>query len=323
MGNKVIDICKKKQNLVLGLLIALFLILFFSQTLSITELHPDATVKDFSIMRPVSVPTQGDVRTVLNIFKDEIGKELYSFDHLYNSVYSLFVFGIISMVLCFKKFNKGFLSKIVSLAYGVFAIYSVLATNNMAYILKTYDSTYILKVIVAVLIALISLVSIVLLLIDLSKNSWFKFVNVHVFYNSICAVLMLGGLALMFVPFEYDNTTVSVMGFMLLPSNYSGGFMTDFRALLGDMTFNSAVIIPILVFVIGVLGSIFSAGYHKNLVSPIMSIVWAVLVALGCFINPLISLDSKFVVYLVIAVATIVAAVLNIIQHHKANAIYR
>ena len=319
---KVIDIFKKKQNLVLGLLIALFLMLVFVQTVSITDAHPDATVKDFSIMRPVSVPTQGDVRTALGIFEDEIG-DVYSFDHLYNNVYALFVFGLVAVAMCLKKFNKGLLSKLVGLGFGACAIYSLFATNNLHYILSTYDSTYIFKVIVAVLIALISLVSVIMIIADLSKNGWLRDVNVHAFLNSICAILMLAGIACMFIPFEYQGKTASIMGYMLLPSNYAGGFDNAFDRLLDNMTLNSAMIIPILLFVVGIMGSIFCAGYHKNAVSPIMSIVWAVLVALGCFINPLVRLDSKLVVYIVIAVAIVVAAVINLFQLKKANEIYK
>ena len=323
MLNKVFDIYKKRQNLVLGLLIALFLVLLFAQTLSMTSLHADVTVKDFSIMRPVSVPTQGDVRTVLGIFKDEIGADLYSFDHLYNNVYSLFVFGIIALVMCFTKFNTKLVSKVITLAYGAFGIYSVLATNNMAYILKTYDNTYVLKIVVAVLITVISIGALVLMIKELAKNEWLKFVNVHSFLNGFCAVFMLATLAIMFMPFVYEKFTASVMGFTLLPSNYAGDFYKAYKSLLGDVTFNSSMIIPILVLILGIMGSIINISNHKNIVAPVMSIVWAVFVAIGALLNPLMAMDSNFIIHIVLAVATIAAAVINLIQHHKANAIYR
>ncbi len=323
MFNKVIDFCKKRQNLVLGLLVVCFVALLFVQTISITGVHTDATVKDFSIMRIVSVPTQGDVKTSTAIFKDEIGKDVFSFDHLFNNVYSLFVFGIIALVFCFAKYNKTILAKVICLLYGAYGLYSVVATKNMAYILSTYDGTFILKIVVAALIILISIASIVAMIIELSKNEWLKYVNVHAFLNCLSAFVVFVTLALMFIPFEYKNNTASIMGFMLMPSNYSGGFLTAYRSLLGNVTFNSSIIIPVVVFVLGIMASIIGAGSHKNAVAPVLSAVWAVLVALGCFLNPLMSLDGNFIIYVVLAVVVIALSVINMIQHYKANEIYR
>lgn len=323
MVNKIVDFCKKRQNLVLGLIVVFFLALIFSQTISITKIHTDATVKDFSIMRIVSVPGQGDVKTSISILRDEIGKDLYSFDHLFNNVYSLLVFGIIALVFCFAKYNKTILSKIICLLYGVYGLYSVVATNNMGYILSTYDGTFLLKIIVAALIILISLASIIAMVIELSKNEWLKYVNVHAFLNCLCAFLTFAVLALMFVPFEFEKYTVSIMGFMLMPSNYAGGFLTAYRNLLGDLTFNSSIIVPVVVFVLGILGSIIGAGDHKNATAPVLSVVWAVLVILGCLLNPLMALDSKIIIYIVLSVVVIALSVINMIQHYKANEIYR
>ena len=321
-SKKICSGYKKRQNLIIGLLIAAFLVLLFMQTVSISAAYPDENIKDFSIMRPVGVPTQGDSRTVLSLMEKEIG-DTFSFDHLYNNVYALFVLGLVSLFMCFKKFNNGLVSKLVTLAYSGFALYSLLFTNNMSYILKTYDSTYIAKIVVAALIFVFSLVAIVFIIIDLSKNSWLKYVNVHIFLNSICTILMLGTTALMFMPFEFGNHSASIMGYLLLPSNYNSGFANAFEASIPDFEINGVILIPLLLFVIGILGSIFNAGYHKNMVTPIVSIVWAVLCILGCFINPLMVEDSKYIIYVVMAVGVIVASVINIIQHYKANAIYR
>lgn len=321
MDNKVISIFKGKQNLVLGLLIALFLVLIFVQTISVADAH-NVTVKDFSIMRPTSVPSQSDVKTVLGIFKSEL-KDAYSFDHLFNNVYSLFVFGIIAMFLCFSKFNKVLFSKLVVFGYGVYALFSLIFTSNLAYILIHYDSTYIAKIVVAALITIVSLASIVFIIMDLAKDGWLKNVNVHVFLNEICGILVITALAIMFIPFKAGTNSASVMGFMLLPSNYAGGFYNAYKAALGSMTFNTSVIIPIAVFVVGIFAVVFSTCYYKNIVVPVLSIAWSVLVALGCFISPLMAMDSKFIIYLVFAAATIAASVVNLVQHHKANEIYR
>lgn len=324
--NKILGGYKKRQNLIIGLLIAAFLVLLFMQTVSIAEAYPEEAIKDFSIMRPVGVPTQGDSRTILSIMEGEIG-EGYSFDHLYNNVYALFVLGLVSLFMCFKKFNKGLVSKIVTLAYSSFALYSLLATNNMAYILSTYDSTYIAKIVVVALIALVSLGAIVFIIADLAKNSWLKYVNVHIFLNSICTILMLATTTLMFMPFKFGNHTASIMGYLLLPNNYKGGFANAFESAVMstgvEFKINGVIIIPLLLFVIGILGSVFNTGYHKNMVTPILSIVWAALCILGCFINSLMVLDSKVIIYIIMSVGVIAAAVINIIQHHKANAIYR
>ena len=322
MGNKIIDFCKKRQNLVLGLLVVFFVALIFAQTISITGVHTDATVKDFSIMRIVSVPGQGDVKTSTSIFKSEIGKDLFSFDHLFNNVYSLLVFGIIALVFCFTKFNKTILSKAICLLYGVYGIYSLVATNNMAYILSTYDGSYILKIVAASLIVFISILSIIAMVIELSKNEWLKYVNVH-FLNCLCAFLMLATLALMFIPFEFERHTASIMGFMLMPSNYAGGFLTAYKNLLGNVTFNSSVIVPIIIFVLGIMGSIIGAGDHKNATAPVLSTIWAVLVIIGCLLNPLMVLDNRFIVYIVLSVVVIALSVYNMIEHYKANEIYR
>ena len=323
---KIIDGYKKRQSLIIGLLIAAFLVLLFMQTVSITEAYPNEAVKDFSIMRPVGVPTQGDSRTVLSIMEKEIG-DAYSFDHLYNNVYVLFVMGLVSLFMCFKKFNKGLISKLVSLAYSVLGLYSLLFTSNMAYILKTYDSTYIAKIVVAALIAFVSVTAIIFIVCDLAKNSWLKYVNVHIFLNSICTAMMLGATSLMFMPFEFEGKSASIMGYLLLPNHYKGGFANVFERTITstgvEFNINSVIIVPLLLFVIGILGSVFNSGYHKNMVTPIMSIVWAALCIAGCFLNPLMVLDSKFIIYVVMAVVVIAAAVINIIQHHKANAIYR
>ncbi len=324
MVNKIIDFCKKRQNLVLGLLVVFFVALIFAQTISITGVHTDATVKDFSIMRIVSVPGQGDVKTSTSIFKSEIGKDLFSFDHLFNNVYSLLVFGIIALVFCFTKFNKTILSKAICLLYGVYGIYSLVATNNMAYILSTYDGSYILKIVAASLIVLISILSIIAMVIELSKNEWLKYVNVHAFLNCLCAFLMLATLALMFIPFKYNNNyTASIMGFMLMPSNYAGGFLPIYKNLLGNVTFNSSIIVPLIIFVLGIMGSIIGAGDHKNATAPVLSTIWAVLVIIGCLLNPLMVLDNRFIVYIVLSVVVIALSVYNMIEHYKANEIYR
>ncbi len=320
---KIIEGYKKRQSLIIGLLIAVLLILLFMQSISL----PGMEIKDFSIMRPVGVPTTGDSKTILELFEKELG-DSYSFDNLYNNVYVLFVMGLVSLFMCFKKFNKGFISKIVSLAYSGYALYSLLFTANMTYILKTYDSTYVAKVVVAALIALVSIGALVFLIIDLAKNSWFKFVNVHIFLNSICSAVMLATTSLMFMPFEFEKHTASIMGFLLLPNNYKGGFVEAFRSSIGSVgkdfvEINGIITIPLLLFVIGILGAIFNAGYHKSMVTPILSIVWAGLCIVGCFLNPLMVLDTKFIIYVVLAAVVIAASVLNIIQHHKANAIYR
>lgn len=319
---KILDGYKKRQNLILGLLIAIFWLTLFAQTISITAVHPDLVVKDFAIMRPVSVPTQGDVRTVLGLIQGELG-DAYSFDHLYNNVYVLFVLGLPALFMCFKKFNKGLLSKIVSLGYSVLALYSIMFTNNMAYILKTYDTIYVFKLVLVVLMVLVSLGGIAFIIADLAKNSWLKYVNIHIFLNSICSVLMLGGVGLMFMPFTYNNYTASIMGYLLLPNNYKGGFGNAFAASIPEFDINGVIMLPLLLLLIGIMGSIFGAGYHKNIVVPVMSIVWAVLCIIGCFTNALMVLDSMFVVYVVISAVIILSAAFNLYQHYKANEIYR
>ena len=334
---KIIDGYKKRQSLIIGLLIAAFLILLFMQTISITQRYPELPVKDFSIMRPVGVPTQGDAKTVLTVMKNDLG-DAYNFDSLYNNVYVLFVMGIASLFLCFKKFNKSFVSKFVTLVYSGFALYSLTLSANLGYILRTYDTTYIAKIIVAALIFLVSLGAIIFFIIELAKNSWFKYVNVHIFLNGISAVLMLVTVALMFMPFEFEGHTTSIMGFLLLPNHYRGamnadgiyinGFFETFRSSIGSTgkffeELNGIITIPLLLFLIGIVGSIFNAGHHKTMITPILSIVWAGLCIVGCLLNPLMVLDPKFIIYIVLAVGVIAASVFNIIQHHKANAIYR
>lgn len=318
----MINFYKKKQNLILGLLVALFLGLILAQTVSVTDIHPDMAVKDFSVMRTVSVPTQGDVRTCLRLFEDEIG-EGYSFDHLYNSVYVLFVFGLVALFMCFKKFNQGLISKLVTLGYSVMSLVLITASTNLAYILSTYDTIYVVKVIVAALIAILSLISVIMIIKDLSKNSWLKFVNVHIFLNSICSGLMLITTALMFIPFEFEGKTASIMGYMLLPVNYKSTFGPVFENWVADFSINSVVIIPILLFVISVLGSIICAGYHKNAAPTLLAMAWGVICILGCIINPLMVLDSKFIIYIILAVGVLAAGVVNLIQLRKANEIYK
>ena len=330
---KIIDGYKKRQNLIIGLLITALLALLFVQTISI----PNSDVKDFSIMRPVGVPTAGDAKTSLALFEKDLGED-YSFDSLYNNVYTLFVMGLVALFLCFKKFNQGLVSKLITFSYAGFAVYSLLFTKNLAYILNTYDSTYIAKIVVAALIALASLIAIIFIIDELSKDGWLKNVNVHIFLNSISTILMLVTVTLMFMPFEFEGKTTSIMGFLLLPGNYKGamnesgiyvkGFYEVFKASVGSTgkffeELNGIVTIPLLLFVIGIMGSIFNSGYHKGMFTPIFSIVWAVLCIVGCLLNPLMVLDPKFVIYIVLAVLVIVASAINLVQHYKANAIYR
>lgn len=318
----MINFYKKRQNLILGLLIALFLMLIFAQTVSVTKVHSDMAIKDFSIMRTVSVPTQSDVRTCIRLFESEVG-DVFSFDHLYNTVYAIFVFGIVSLFLCFKKFNQGLISKLVIFVYSVLSLVALVASNNLTYILSTYDSTYIFKIIVAALLTILSLVSIVLIVVELSKNGWLKFVNVHIFLNSICSGLMLATTALMFVPFNFMEKTASVMGYMLLPVNYKSTFGPVFEKAVVDFSINDVVTIPVVLFVVALLGSIICAGYHKNSAPTLLAMAWGVVCILGCILNPLIALDSLKIVYIVFAVGVIVAGVLNLIQLKKANEIYK
>ncbi len=318
----MINFYKKKQNLILGLLIALFLGLILSQSVSVSNVHPDMIVKDFSVMRTVSVPTQADVRSCLSLFKDEIG-EGYSFDHLFNTVYAIFAFGIVSLFLCFKMFNKGLISKLVIFFYSVLSFVSLVASNNLSYILSAYDSTYIFKIIVAGLIALLSLISIIFIVVDLSKNSWLKFVNVHIFLNSICSALMLAATALMFIPFTFKEKTASVMGYMLIPVNYKSTFGPVFERSIENFSINDIVTIPVLLFVIAILGSIFCAGYHKNIAPVLLAIAWGVICIIGCIFNPLMVLDGLKIVYIVLAVGIVATGVINLIQFKKANEIYK
>lgn len=318
----MINFYKKRQNLILGLLIALFLMLIFAQTVSVTKLHSDMAIKDFSVMRTVSVPTQSDVRQCLRLFEEEIG-DGYSFDHLFNTVYAIFVFGIVSLFMCFKKFNQGLISKLVVFVYSVLSLFSLVASNNLRYILSTYDSTYIFKIIVAAILTILSLASIVLIVVDLSKNSWLKFVNVHVFLNSICSGLMLATTALMFVPFTFMEKTASVMGYMLLPVNYKNSFGPVFEKAVENFSINDIVTVPVVLFVVALLGSIFCAGYHKNSAPTLLAMAWGVVCILGCILNPLMVLDGLNIVYVVFAAGVIVAGVLNLIQLKKANEIYK
>ncbi len=318
----MINFYKKRQNLILGLLIALFMVLIFAQTLSVTKIHPDMAIKDFSVMRTVSVPTQSDVRACLKVFEGEIG-EGYSFDHLFNTVYALFVFGLVALFMCFKKFNKGLISKLVIFVYSILALISLVASNNLAYILSTYDSTYIAKIVVVALIAVFALTSIMMVILELSKNSWLKYVNVHIFLNSICSGLMLITTALMFIPFEFEKKTASIMGYMLLPVNYKNTFGPVFEKSVEDFAINGIVIIPILLFVVAVFGSIVCAGYYKNAAPTILAMAWGVICILGCIINPLLVLDSKFLIYIILAVGVLAAGIANLIQLKKANEIYK
>ena len=246
--------------------------------------------------------------------------------------------GLVALFMCFKKFNQGFVSKFLILVYSGFALYSLLFTKNLAFVLGTYDSTYIAKVVVAAIIFLAALIAIVFVIKELAENSWFKYVNVHAFLNSICAALMLITTALMFMPFSYEGHTTSIMGFLLLPGHYKGvtnadgmyvkGFYETFKASIGSTgkafeELNGIISIPLLLFVISILGSVYNVASHKNMLTPIVSIVWAGLCIVGCFLNPLMVLDSKIIIYVVLAVVVIAASVINIIQHHKANAIYR
>ncbi len=318
----MINFYKKKQNLILGLLVALFLCLILAQTVSVSNIHPDMIIKDFSVMRTVSVPTQADVRSCLSLFKGEIG-DAYSFDHLYNSVYAIFVFGIVALFMCFKKFNQGLISKLVVFAYSVLSLVLITASKNLHYILSTYDTIYVVKIIVAALIAVLSLISIIMIIKDLSKNSWLKFVNVHIFLNSICSGIMLITTALMFVPFEFEGKTASIMGYMLLPVNYKSTFGPVFERFVTDFSINSIVTIPVLLFVIAIFGSIICSGYHKNAAPTLLAMAWAVICIIGCIINPLVVLDSKVIIYIILAVGVLAAGVANLIHLKKANEIYK
>lgn len=319
---KIIGGYKKRQNLILGLLIAIFWLMLFMNTISITKMYPNETIKDFSIMRPVSIPTNYDARTVLKLTEAEIG-DAYSFDHLFNNVFALFVLGIVSIFMCFKKFNKGLLSKLVTFGYSAFALYSIMFTTNMAHILKTHDTAYTFKLVLVILMLLISLGGIIFVIVDLAKNKWLKFVNIHIFLNSICSLLMLATLGIMFIPFKFGEHTASIMGYLLLPKNYKSGFGSEFAASIPDFSINDVIMIPLLILVLGMMVSIFNAGYHKNMVTPILSIVWGVLCIVGALVNPLIVLDSKFIIYIVLSAIVVLAAAFNLYQHYKANEIYR
>ena len=127
----------------------------------------------------------------------------------------------------------------------------------------------------------------------------------------------------MFIPFEFEKKTASIMGYMLLPVNYKNTFGPVFEKSVEDFAINGIVIIPILLFVIAVFGSIVCAGYYKNAAPTILAMAWGVICILGCIINPLLVLDSKFFIYIILAVGVLAAGIANLIQLKKANEIYK
>lgn len=312
----MINSIKKRCNLILGLLLALFLILIVMKTVSVTKMH-DVNVNDFSIMRTVGVPYNSDVKECLSIFKDGIG-DAYNFDSLYSSAYVLFIFGIISMVLCFKKFNKSFASKAIILVYSLFAIYTLIFSANLGYVYRVYDKTYILKLIVAVLIFAFSLGSVVSMLKKLASDGWFKNVNIHAFLNGISAGLILITTVLMFLPFAYKGEkTASIMGYALLPGNYKSTFGAYLSSNIDNFRINVSILVPVVLFVLGVIAVILLIGSHKNSVPTIMAFAWAVIGVLGFIFSAFLKTDPKMILYIVLFAAVIVMSVINLFQFKK------
>lgn len=312
----MINSIKKRCNLILGLLLALFLILIVMKTVSIAQMH-DVNVNDFSIMRTVGVPNSSDVKECLSIFKDGIG-DAYNFDSLYSSAYVLFVFGIISMVLCFNKFNKAFASKAIILCYSLFAVYTLVFSANLGYVYRVYDKTYILKLIVAVLIFAFSLGSVVSMLKKLAADGWFKNVNIHSFLNGISAGIILITTALMFLPFTYKGEkTVSIMGYTLLPDNYKGTFGSYLSSNISNFHINLTIVVPVLLFVLGVIAVILLIGSHKNSVPTSLALAWAVIGLLGFIFSAFLKMDPKMILYIVLFAAVIALSVINLLQFKK------
>lgn len=314
----MINFIKKKGNLVLGLLLLVFLVLLLAKTVSVTEIH-DVTIKDFSIMRTVSVPSNSDVKECLSIFKSEIG-DAYSFDSLYSTAYVLLVFGVISMALCFKKFNKSFASKTVILLYSVYALYALTASANLSHILKNYDSTYIAKIVFVVLALVVVLFQIVCMLKELAANGWFEKVNIHAFFNGLNALVMLLTTAVMFIPYVYaDSKTTSIMGYSLLPENYKNTFGPYLESHINNFNINYSVFIPIALLIVGILASFLLVSSHKNCAPTILSLAWGILGIIGFVFSAFLKTDPKLVLYLVLFAVNIAIAVANLVQFKKVN----
>lgn len=315
----MINFIQKRSNLIMGLLLALLLVLVFIKTISVTGMH-DVNVKDFSIMRTVSVPNNSDVKECLSIFKDELG-DSFNFDWLYSTTYLMVIFGAISLVLCFKKYNKSFISKVIIFAYSLYTLLLLVLPTNMSYILKTYDRVYIFKVIIIALVLILSAVSIIMMLRKLASEGWLEKVNIHAFLNSICAFLMFAVIAVMFIPYEFANgKTTSIMGYMLLPGNYSAfkSFLTSNNS---AYAINSSIFIPVVLFVLAVIDGFLCIGTHKNPVPTILSLAWAVIGIIGFILSSLLHTDPKMILYIVLFAATGAAAIVNLIQFRKVRKI--
>lgn len=311
---------KKWQNLILGLLIALFIGLLLGQSISLTGAH-DVNIKDFSIMRTVSVSHNSDVKASLRIFEEEIG-DSYSFDAMYNAAYALLLFGVLSMVLCFKGYNKSFASKVVVLAYSLYSLYILTLSANLGYIYRTYDKNYIFKIVVAVLILAFAVGGIIEMLKKLAANGWFEKVNIHAFLNALSMLLMFLGTALMFVPFVFDKAkTASILGFVLLPGNYKSTLVPYLTSHIDNYQINYTVLLPVAMLLLAIIGSLMLLRSHKNAGPTIFALVWAVLGVVGFLFNQLLALDPKFIVYMIIFVAVIALSVVNLVQYNKVKKI--
>ncbi len=316
----MINFFKKRGNLILGLLLAFFVVLIVMQTISVTGFH-DVNIKDFSIMRTVSVPYNSDVKECLSIFKDGIG-EAYSFDNLYSTAYVLFIFGIVSMALCFKKYNKSIFSKVIILLYSAYSLYALTMTANLSYILKNYDSVYILKLIVAVLIFVLVLLQLVLMLKELAANGWFEKVNVHAFLNGLSAVVMLLTTVIMFIPFVYTKSkTASIMGYALLPENYKNTFDPYLESNIANFQINYSIFIPVVLFVIAILASFLCIGSHKNSAPTVLALAWGVLGFVGFIFSAFLKMDPKMILYIILFAAVIALSVINLVQFRKVKKI--
>ncbi len=316
----MIAFIKKWQNLILGLLIALFIGLLLGQSISLTGAH-DVNIKDFSIMRTVSVSYNSDVQASLRVFQEEIGDK-YSLDAMYNSAYALLLFGVLAMVLCFKGYNKSFASKVTALAYSLYSLYVLTMSANLGYIYRTYDKNYIFKIVVAVLILAFAVGGIIEMLKKLAADGWFEKVNIHAFLNAASALIILLTTALMFVPFVFDKAkTASIMGFVLLPSNYKSTLIPYLTSHIDNYQINYTVMLPVAMLLLAVIGTLMLLRSHKSATPTILALVWAVLGVVGFLFNQLLALDPKVIVYMVLFVAVIALSVINLVQFDKVKKI--
>lgn len=304
----------KRLGGLLAILLAILAILMFvpSVELQVIDIEGELAMQDFGSVSYATVPDS--FRNVTDALKEEAPD--FDYNVLCGKILTLLIFTVVCAVICLRA-GTNVAAMLLTVALSVYGIVTYTGSYSFYF---AHENNYIFHIVLMALAGLLALANVIVIIRRRAREK--QPVSVHAVLSDITAVLLLIPVFLMFLPFTFQtgsSVTTSIMGYVLFPLNHAelGTYLSSPSMLGAGYDINMAVLVPLLVALLGILGSIFALQSGTKLWTTILPLVWGLVGVIGFLASAFLALDPNRFIYVIVFVVGLVLAGINLALHIK------